>query len=262
MLEIIEEPKGRTYIKLIKYLCKNNNAVMFINRTDSVARILKDFDIICNEMKMNEEQLINEYKTNKLKNIFDRIRYNKEIFIVEDWIKERCMEQPKEEIIKIKQDIIKMIFENYFKNKKEYNVQKLNIDKIKTSLKPYLLKERHNPEWCGSSSDFDGTELPKYRNDYIYDICVYRISEEVEDFLTQSVNRLYGWNPPYLPQDICFLNNGYCQFKSITHEDIAYINLKSKEEYKHLDSIGVKLQQEYEGCYNNNYYFEKEDYIL
>ena len=126
------------------------------------------------------------------------------------------------------------------------------------TLKPYLVKERHNPEWCGSYSDFNGTKLPKYRDNYIYDICFYHISKEVEDFLLESVDRLYKWNPPYLPEDICFWKNGQCHFKSITHEETAYINIKDKKEYEHVTKMGIKLQKEYEGCYSQNS-LEKEE---
>lgn len=259
MLEIIEEPRKEIYRKLIKYLCRNNDVLMFINRTDGIARILVYFDIICHELKMNEQELIQEYRINGLENIFHKIRYNKEIFIIDDWIKEESDEQTKEQIIEIKKDMIKRILDNYFINKEKYSFQKSNIDKIKETLKPYLLKERHNPEWCGSYSRFNEEKLPKYRDDYIYDICFYRISEEIESFLLKSANGLYKWDPPYLPQDICFWRNGYCNFKSITHEDIAYINLKNNKEYKYLMNMGIKLQEEYEGCYNQAY-LEKEEY--
>ena len=261
MLEILEEPKGNIYEKLIKYLCENNDVLMFVNRTDSVARILIYFDIICNELNLNEKQLMKEYKTNGLKNIFNKIRYKKEIFLIDEWIEEKSSEHTREEIIKIKENIIKMIFENYLINKEQYNLQQSNINRIKKLLKPYLLKERHNPEWCGTYSEFDGIKLPKYRDDYIYDICFYRISKEVEEFLLETVDSLYKWDPPYLPQDISFFKNVYCNFKSITHEDIAYIKLKNNKEYKYLENIGLKLQKEYEDCYNKNN-FLSENYIL
>jgi len=80
----------------------------------------------------------------------------------------------------------------------------------------------------------------------------------VEDFLLESVDRLYKWNPPYLPEDICFWKNGQCHFKSITHEETAYINIKDKKEYEHVTKMGIKLQKEYEGCYSQNS-LEKEE---
>ena len=138
MLEIIEEPKKEIYRKLIKYLCKDNDVLMFINRTDGLARILMYFDIICNELKMNEQQLINEYKTNRLKNIFNKIRYKKEIFIIDEWVKEKSNDQSKEKIIKIKQNIIKMIFENYLTYNKKCIIIQLQVECVTVHLTPNI----------------------------------------------------------------------------------------------------------------------------
>ena len=140
MLEILKEPKGNIYISLIKYLCQNNDVMMFVNRLDGIMRTIVAFEAICNEMNMDETQLLNEYKINGIKNIFNKTRYNQEVFKFKGLALETWSKMTENEIIKIKESFLETTFKYYLSDKEKYILQQKNIN-------PQVLKSliRLNP---------------------------------------------------------------------------------------------------------------------
>ena len=94
------------------------------------------------------------------------------------------------------------------------------------------------------------------RGKYLYDICFYKACSEIEEVLLSKVDSLYAFNPPYLPEDICFYKNGYCWLGTLTHEKSNFINIENKEDYNYFKKIGLKLRKESNENNKNERYYE------
>lgn len=235
MLELKKEPKKETYKKLIEYACEKCDTVLMVIRYDMLMSNIARFDKICELTDLEENDVLKEYKENGVKNIANIIKRTE--------LKKQLSE-----------DIIETIIKGYEKIKKEYVTKKKTMEKIKDSLREDLILERHNPEWCGQASWFELFYISKssieekiqieykHKGEYIYNICFYKTSENVKEFLLQQ-NRLYKFLPPNLPEDICFLKNGKCWLKTIAHEHEGYIFEQNEEEKEYLKQIGLKFEE-------------------
>lgn len=235
MLKLKREPKKEIYRKLIEYACERCDTVLMVIRYDMMMSNIARFDKICELANLEENDVLKEYKENGTKNIASIIK--------------------KTELKKqLSEDIIETIIKGYEKIKKEYVTKKKTMEKIKDSLREDLILERHNPEWCGQASWFELFYISKssieekiqieykHKGEYIYNICFYKTSENVKEFLLQQ-NRLYKFLPPNLPEDICFLKNGKCWLRTTTHEHEGYIFEQNEAEKEYLKQIGLKFEE-------------------
>lgn len=250
MLKLKKEPKKETYRKLIEYVCKECDTVLMVIEYNMLMNNIVRFDKICELTSLKEEDVFEEYNRNGAKNIASIIEKTE--------LKEQFSE-----------NIIKTIINGYRKAKKEYIKKKRIMEKIKDNLKRDLILERHNPEWCGQASWFEPFNIStssieekiqieyQYKGEYLYDICFYKLSENVKEFLLQQ-GRLYKFLSPNLPEDICFFKNGKCWLKTTTHEHEGYIFEQSEREKEYLKRIGIKFE-EYEISDENIPY---EEYVI
>lgn len=234
MLKLKKEPKKEVYKKLIEYACEECDTLLIVIEYNMLIINIARFDKICELTKLTEEELLKEYKKNGVKNITNIIE------------KTELKEQ-------LSKDIIKIIIEEYEETKKKYIEKKEKMKKIKDELKQDLILERHNPEWCGHASWFEpfynSSSIEEkiqieyqHRGEYIFDICFYRTSENVKRFLLQQ-ERLYNFISPNLPEDICFLKNGGCWLRTISHEHEGYIYEQNEREKLYLKQIGLRYEE-------------------
>lgn len=238
ILRLEKEPKNEKYANLIEYAFKKSDAISLTIRYDIFLSNIVRFDKICELTNLDKEELFKEYKKNGIKNIYKIIKNTD--------FREYMTKQ-----------VVKVNIDAYQKNYKEYIKLRERMEKIKSKLKEDLILERHNPEWCGNEStfyfpeDFNKGNIDlgktskveyKYKGEYIYDICFYKLSNSIKEFLLQE-NRLYKLSFPNYPEDICFYKNGYCCMETISHENRTFIYTKSEEEIRDLNDIGLKFKE-------------------
>lgn len=256
---IKEEPKGESYRKLIKYALMKSDIVMFVYRKDRYIKgancetIKKMSEILNKETSDIESNYLN-YIENKYEELYENIQYilGNQMNLVNIIYK-----QKKNDINKIiKEQIINNV-KNEIECKNNLLIQEKNINDLKEELKKYLVKERHDSKWVGNEVILENNKIQnaKYNDKNIYDICFYKVCERIERFLLESVDSLYSFNPPLLPEDISFLKKGYCWFNTVSHEEVASMDIENLEEYNYLLNIGIKIEK-----YDDNFRDQKEFY--
>ena len=240
--EIQEEPKGQLYKELIKYAIKKSDVMMFAIRRDRYIylanyKIIKKLSNILNvEIKDIETNYIN-YIEDRYDKLYRDYKFilGKEADSVAIWAKV--------ENTTIKEEFKKQLIlriESEIEGRKQFLIQEKNTSELKERLKKYLVKEKHDSKWTVNEV-FGKNE--KENNQYIFDICFYKICPEVEKFLLESVDSLYAFDPPYLPEDIAFYKDGYCWFYTVTHEERCDMDIESIEECKYIENMGIKLEK-------------------
>lgn len=262
MFNIEEEPKGNKYKNLIEYALSKSDAIMFVVRRDRYI-YWADYKIIkkiSNMLNITTEEFAKNYK-DYIHNNYDKIYAN-----INNILEDRLGRQDIDKYIKFLQKShkisvrLKEDIQLEIDTKVKFHVYEKSILEIKKKLSKYLIKERHNPEWAGSKvivNDKIKEDLYKYNNQYIFDICFYKNSDEIKRFLIESVDSLYKFNPPYLPEDISFFKEGHCWLKTVTHENMCVINIESKEEYDNLTNIGIKMEDYNEKYVNGDMWYEE-----
>lgn len=214
--EIINEPKGKKYKELIKFAVKKSDVLMFVIRRDRYKGA--NYDVINKISKILnvETKDIEDNYKDYIKNRYEEL-YNNYRTILEHEIK----------LIPICAEIDKKEISEEVKKR-----MLLNIEAEIESRKKAIIQEK-----------------------YMFDICFYKICPEVEKFLLER-NSLYAFEPPYLPEDIAFYNDGYCWFYTISHEEIGTMDIENKEDREYIKKIGVETQ-EYEINEKDERLFEK-----
>lgn len=252
---IKENPKHKKYRNLIAYSIKKSDVVMFVVRRDRYIKcanydIINKISNILNVPIEDIESNYIKYINHEYKNLYNNIHLilGKQLNLVNALHKESKIEINK----LIKERLIYNI-EAEIKAKKNLLLQEKSIGSLKEKFKKYLIKERHNPRWIGTEvyMNTNQGESLKYKEQYLYDICFYRACPEIEEFLLHTVDSLYDFKPPYLPEDISFFKEGYCWLNTITHEKIGYIYIKDINEYKDIIDIGIKIEK-YDNCNQND----------
>lgn len=121
------------------------------------------------------------------------------------------------------------------KNKKYMDeaIFKKQTEPLLERLSQYLIKKRNLPtEWPGIK-----TFPAKHR---VIDICTYTVCEEAKKVLLESPS-LFCWRYPYFPDDLCFFKNGYCWFSTVAHEGYACAYVRTSEDVKTFEEIGIKF---------------------
>jgi len=94
-------------------------------------------------------------------------------------------------------------------------------------LAPYLYKMEMKSEWPGTV--LFGGEVP---------ICTYNFVPESAAILKKSASRLYQWQRPDLPDDLCLLRSDESPWLvTIAHEDDSYLVLDEDEYLRLLKAL-------------------------
>lgn len=100
----------------------------------------------------------------------------------------------------------------YFRYSKAEKMTK-SVQIIYDTLKPYMIRSSNGNQWPGT------TVFGK--NEHIYEISLYSSTLKVKDTLA-IVDKIFDWNYPNFPMDLCFYKDGYEWYSSTSHEKIAY----------------------------------------
>lgn len=119
---------------------------------------------------------------------------------------------------------------------------------FKESMEKFKIKQRYNPIWP-STKILEGAE------DY-YNICLYKASREVINFLLQPQSYL-GWRYPKYPEDLSFFKNNYCWAYASSHEEYIEIIPEDYEEYLKFIEMGIEFQDEYDPTEKENMFYEE-----
>lgn len=240
--EIIEEPIGKQYKKLMKYAIKKSDVMMFVIRRDRYIKIAnyKIIKRVSNVLNVRIEDIETNYM-NYIKNQYEKLYENykyifsEELDIIDELSKLRKMK--KKELIK---ERLILWIKTEIEGKEEFLIQDKYMQELKERLKKYLVKEKHDSKWTVNEVI---TKREKEDNQYLFDICFYKICPEVENFLLESVNSLYDFNPPYLPEDIAFYKDNYCWFYTVTHEKRCEMDIENIEECNYIENMGIKIEK-------------------
>lgn len=114
---------------------------------------------------------------------------------------------------------------------------KSNMDRYSEKFLPLMVKNRTNgkiiTEWPGTQS-----AIRKQLS-----IMFFRCAPQLIDVLLMPEG-LYRWRYPSFPEDLCFFRKGECWLTNCAHEQFSYIITKDDSEYKLLESMGIKFDEE------------------
>ena len=226
--EIVEEPIGKQYKKLIKYAINKSDIMMLVIRRDRYIKIanykiIKRVSDILNVKVEDIETNYMSYIENQYEKLYENYKFifREELGVINELSRLRKIK--KRELIK---ERLILWIEAEIEGKKEFLIQDEYMKKLKERLRKYLVKERHDSKWTVNEVI---TKRKKEDDQYLFDICFYKICPEVENFLLESVNSLYDFNPPYLPEDIAFYKDNYCWFYTVTHEKRCEMDVENIE---------------------------------
>lgn len=95
-------------------------------------------------------------------------------------------------------------------------------------LAPFLNQEHQGSQWPGTQLLSGETATLHY----------YNLSEPCAKILQEAVDRLYGWQQPERPEDLCLLRaDGSPWLVSIAHEHDGYLELTPEERDELLRAI-------------------------
>lgn len=124
------------------------------------------------------------------------------------------------------------IYFRYSENEK----MKKSAREIHDALKKFKVKSCFTNEWPGTIS-FDTTNFYKF--------VVYRSDVSVKEILCRY-HRLFDWDYPQAPMDLCFYKNGYCCFSVTAHECDATLYTDDNQLIFDLQQIGMKFKYLYD----------------
>jgi len=113
-----------------------------------------------------------------------------------------------------------------------------SAEKILKKLDKFLKSKVNDSKWPGTKLLY-GATATIYR---------YKYNGNSAEVLKEATERLYGWQQPKLPEDLClFRPNGSSCLVSIAHEKNGYLEL-TQEEYKQLLERYREISSLLEGC--------------
>lgn len=114
------------------------------------------------------------------------------------------------------------------------------------NMEKFKIKQRNNPIWP-STKILEGAED--------YNICLYKASHDIIQFLLQPQSYL-GWRYPRYPEDLSFFKNNYCWAYASSHEEYIEIIPEDYEEYIRLKEMGIEFQDEYNPAEKKDMFYE------
>lgn len=139
-----------------------------------------------------------------------------------------------------------------FDKKEEYIKYKKNVKNLMLRLEKDLIKKTHTPinflQLNLNNSAVDEYYEEIYHDEeFLFDICFFKISENSKKVLKEAKN-LFSWVDPNLPEDLMFIKNDYIKMHVESQEKYGYLYCESENEYNYLKELGVIS----EGVYDNN----------
>lgn len=126
----------------------------------------------------------------------------------------------------------------------EYSRYIKNVEQLMKKLKPYLIKINNTPiNFLQMGIKYEREEWEQEK--YLYDICIFKITEELKQILEETANSLYEWKQPSLPEDIMFIKDDFIKFSIESNEDNGYIYCNSLDEFKMIEKLGIEFCKEY-----------------
>ena len=157
---------------------------------------------------------------------------------------DRMYKKPDKKLVKNKELYLKILdsIERAKKQKIEENkISEKSLIPFSEKLKPYLIKKRNSPiKWPGMIKWLGMMEITPDDN-YIIDICVYKVCNEVKTYLAEPKG-LFNWKYPYFPDDLCFFKDGFCWFSTVAHEGYACMYIKNSVELEILKKLGIEFK--------------------
>lgn len=123
----------------------------------------------------------------------------------------------------------------YFRYTKNEKMRK-SAREIHDGLKKLKVKSCFVSEWPGTVT-FD--------TENFYKFTVYRSNICAKDILCRY-HRLFDWDYPQAPMDLCFYKNDYCYFSVTAHEHDATLYTDDKQLIFDLQQIGLELNYLYD----------------
>ena len=125
-------------------------------------------------------------------------------------------------------DTFSLVYFKYVENERV----KSSVKEVKKLLAPYKIFSFKGNQWPSM--------VTLNENNHIYDITLYRADIGVETALVKE-GKLFDWDYPRLPMDLCFYKNSYAWFVSCAHEKYACIYIDDNEELSELNLICSNL---------------------
>lgn len=126
-------------------------------------------------------------------------------------------------------DSFSLVYFKYTENEKE----KTTVKEIKNLLKAYKIFAINGNQWPSTAT--------LNVNNHIYKIVLYKADLGAEAALSKA-EKLFDWDYPLLPMDLCFYKNGYAWLSSSSHEHFAYLYFNDKQTLVDLNNMGVKIR--------------------
>lgn len=147
--EIVEEPIGKQYKKLIKYAINKSDIMMLVIRRDRYIKIanykiIKRVSDILNVKVEDIETNYMSYIENQYEKLYENYKYifSEELYIIDELSKLRKMK--KKELIK---ERLILWIKTEIEGKEEFLIQDKYMQELKERLKKYLVKEKHDSKW-------------------------------------------------------------------------------------------------------------------
>ena len=132
------------------------------------------------------------------------------------------------EYMVLNSDSFSLIYFKYRENEKYTTT----VKEIQTLLKPYKIFAKRSTQWPSM--------ITLNENNHIYKLVLYKSTVGVEKILS-TVEKLFDWDYPSLPMDLCFYKDGYAWLVSSSHERCAFLCIDDKKSYFEFIDIGAKL---------------------
>lgn len=119
----------------------------------------------------------------------------------------------------------------YFRYTENEKMRK-STREIHDLLKKFKVRSCFTHEWPGTFS---------LDERHYYKFIVYRSVSEVKDILNRY-HKLFDWDYPQAPMDLCFYKDNYCYFSVTAHEHDACLYTNDEQLLSDLQKIGLEFQ--------------------
>lgn len=126
-------------------------------------------------------------------------------------------------------DTFSLVYFKYTDSEKTKRTTK----EVKELLSPYKIFAVNGNQWPSM--------VTLNENNHIYRITLYKAEPGAEVGLTKA-EKLFDWDYPLLPMDLCFYKDGYAWFGSSGHSRYAFLYVDNEQTVEELKMLGISLQ--------------------
>jgi hypothetical protein len=122
------------------------------------------------------------------------------------------------------------------RNIREDNIYELDVISLfQNAANKYCIKRYEDHEYFSSNAG------------HMSEIYVLQINPSIMSLLS-SVDSIYDWIPPRMPEDLCFFSKGECWLKSESHSNSCWIysDRSDRIERRLLRQIGVRFHESHD----------------